>query len=333
MRQRESFFLWSKNTICTLFCTLFDGEQGYGLESSGLAGSKGSGWSSPVASLRLRGSTFYIQFYQGGKQRRVNTDTDVLQIAKEKLRAFESAQARGDALPLATRTPIADIVTAYVEHIRLVKTGKSAQTDIYYLRDTFGPICDALKVTSRKISPLARKRPPKPGQDRRCKAPVIEYLDQMGTGIANQKKHLAAIRHFFDIAVTRHAVILNPAASVRGQRYQVVEGKTPMIGIDQARQLLESIEVRHVTGLRDRAIIATLIYTAARVSAVAKLDRSHFYDAGDQWYFRLFEKGGKSREIPVRHDLRGYVLDYLMAAGIFDDSGDAPLFRAAIARS
>lgn len=62
-------------------------------------------------------------------------------------------------LLMPTRTPIADVVTAYVNHIRTVKTPKSAQTDIYYLRDAFGPICSALEITSRKPS-LATKKPP-----------------------------------------------------------------------------------------------------------------------------------------------------------------------------
>lgn len=44
------------------------------------------------------------------------------QIAEEKLRQFESARMRGDDFPLPTRMPIADTVTAYVEHIRAVKT-------------------------------------------------------------------------------------------------------------------------------------------------------------------------------------------------------------------
>jgi integrase len=35
-------------------------------------------------------------------------------------------------------------------------------------------ICEALQVTSRKLSPLAKKRPPKEGQDRRRRALVIE---------------------------------------------------------------------------------------------------------------------------------------------------------------
>jgi len=109
-----------------------------------------------------------------GRARRVSTGTEFLQIAKEKLRQFESAQARGEASVLPTKTPIAEVIAAYVEHIRSAKTPKSAQTDIYYLRDVFGPITAGLKVTSRKLSAKSKKRPPKPGQDRRRRAPVIE---------------------------------------------------------------------------------------------------------------------------------------------------------------
>ena len=36
---------------------------------------------------------------------------------------------------------------------------------------------------------------------------------------------------------------------------------------------------------------------------ISKPRRSSFYDAGDQWMLHFDEKGGKSREIPVRHDL------------------------------
>jgi integrase len=127
-----------------------------------------------MASLRKRGSCFYLSYYVGGREIRKSLDTDNLQIAKERLRQFESAQLRGDNIPLPTRTPIADVVTAYVSHIRTVKTPKSAQTDIYYLRDAFGPICPALQITSRKPSLAAKKRPPKDGQDRRRRALVIE---------------------------------------------------------------------------------------------------------------------------------------------------------------
>src|SRR3954469_7997876 len=79
-----------------------------------------------MASLVQRGDVHYIQFRLSGKLRRISTQTDSLQIAKEKLRQFESSQMRGDLNPLPTKTPIADVVNAYVEQIRTVKTAKSA---------------------------------------------------------------------------------------------------------------------------------------------------------------------------------------------------------------
>ena len=162
------------------------------------------------------------------------------------------------------------------------------------------------------------------------------YLDGLrneNTSIATRKQHLAAIRHFFDSLVTRHAVVLNPALSVRGERYQVVEGKTPEIRVEGARTLLASIKTSTVVGLRDRAILAILIYTAARAGAVASLRRGSFYDAGDQWMLHFEEKGGKSREIPVRHDLEQMLFGYMDAAGLRDAGNDTPLFRTALRRT
>ena len=141
------------------------------------------------------------------------------------------------------------------------------------------------------------------------------------------------MRHFFDGLVVRHAIILNPALSVRGERYQVVEGKTPEITVAQARTLLKSLDTSRPVGLRDRAIIAILIYTAARAGAIAKLRRSSFYDTGDQWMLHFDEKGGKSREIPVRHDLAKILFEYIEAAGLENVGKDTPLLRSAIRKT
>ena len=161
---------------------------------------------------------------------------------------------------------------------------------------------------------------------------VGQYLDGLrkeNTSVATRKQHLAALRHFFDNLVIRHAMILNPALSVRGERYEVVEGKTPEITVAGARQLLVSLDITTVVGLRDRAIIAILIYTASRAGAVATLRRGSFYHAGDQSMLHFEEKGGKSREIPVRHDLEQMLFEYLDAAGLRHARKDTPLFRTA----
>ena len=136
--------------------------------------------------------------------------------------------------------------------------------------------------------------------------------DQRGGSAAKRSQHLSALRRFFDRLVQRHVVLLNPAASVRGINETVVEGKTPEITIDQARKVIASVgttytvkakgqqaqEVVSVVGLRDRAILATLAYTACRAGAVARLRMMDFQHDGEQYVLRFPEKGGKSREIP-----------------------------------
>ena len=84
---------------------------------------------------------------------------------------------------------------------------------------------------------------------------------------------------------------------------------------------------------QDRAIVGILIYTAARAGAVASLKRGGFYHAGDQWMLHFDEKGGKSREIPVRHDLEQMLFEYIEAARVRDATKDTPLFPTAYKRT
>ncbi len=161
---------------------------------------------------------------------------------------------------------------------------------------------------------------------------VGTYFARHTGSVPTKKQHLAALRKFFDRLVIRHVVVLNPAASVRAERYQAVEGKTPEFTVQAARHLLESVRTDSIVGLRDRAVIGTLIYTAVRVGAVARLRlRDLTYD-DSQWVLRFAEKGGKSRAIPVRHDLECFLLDYLDAAQLRSDA-HGPLFRTAAGRS
>ena len=111
-----------------------------------------------MACLKKRGTQWYAQYYLGRTQKRISLQTTSYGIAKEKLRRLESGLAQGDDNPLPSRTPIAEVLAAYVQHVRTIKTAKSAQTDIYYLREAFGPICDGLKITSRIVTEASRKR-------------------------------------------------------------------------------------------------------------------------------------------------------------------------------
>jgi integrase/recombinase XerD len=157
---------------------------------------------------------------------------------------------------------------------------------------------------------------------------VREYLTSLNCTASTKKLRLSALRHFFDVCVTRHVVLLNPALSVRGERYSQVEGRTPEISKSDCRELLKSIDRDKLMGKRDVALLSMLIYTAARVGAVAGLTVGDFYYSGSQWVLHFKEKGGKSREIPVRHDFQIVLSDYMNAADIHSEKEkDEPLFR------
>lgn len=57
------------------------------------------------------------------------------------------------------------------------------------------------------------------------------------------KQHLAALRMLFDWLVTGRVLDVNPAHAVRGPKYVVKKGKTPVLTADEARELLDSIAI------------------------------------------------------------------------------------------
>jgi len=118
---------------------------------------------------------------------------------------------------------------------------------------------------------------------------------------------------------------VNPAHSVRGPKHVVKKGRTPVLDRDEAA-LLAGIAAGALTGLRDRALIAMMIYTFARVGAVLQMNVGDYYTQGRRGWVHLHEKGGKEHEAPCHHKLEVYLDEYITAAGIAGDT-DGPLFR------
>jgi integrase/recombinase XerD len=134
--------------------------------------------------------------------------------------------------------------------------------------------------------------------------------------IPTVKQHLSAISRLFDFLVTGHVIAINPARSVTAPKYQVNQGKTPILSANEARQLLESIVTSKVAGLRDRAIIALMVYSFARVGAVLKMNVSDYFMKGKRSWIRLHEKGSKYHEMPLHHKAEQYLDEYIEAAHI-----------------
>ena len=141
------------------------------------------------------------------------------------------------------------------------------------------------------------------------------------------KQELAGIRRLFDWLTVRQVVSSSPAAAVRGPKHTVRRGTTPVLSAAECRRFLQSIPVETVGGLRDRALIATMTYSFARISAALAMNVKDVFLTDGRLWLRLHEKGGKVLEVPCHHNLETYLRDYIEVAGIAPDR-DGPLFRA-----
>jgi site-specific recombinase XerD len=140
------------------------------------------------------------------------------------------------------------------------------------------------------------------------------------------KQRLAAIRHLFDWLVTGQIVPVNPAASVRGPSHIVKNGKTPVLDAEEARSLLASIDTATPAGLRDRALIALMVYSFARIGAALGMKIEDVYTQNRRLWVRLIEKGGKRHEMPCHHNLEDYLIAYIDGTGL-RDTPKGHLFR------
>jgi integrase len=86
--------------------------------------------------------------------------------------------------------------------------------------------------------------------------------------------------------------------STKTERFSRTEGKTPALVDGEVQTLLEAVDASTHTGLRDRALLAALAYTFARIGSVVNLKVEDHYPSGKRFLVRFKEKGGKEKELP-----------------------------------
>jgi integrase/recombinase XerD len=156
---------------------------------------------------------------------------------------------------------------------------------------------------------------------------VAAYVEQLGRTHSKPtvKQHLAAIRMLFDWLVTGHIMESNPANAVRGPKHSVRKGKTSVLSAEEMHELLAAIDTTSLLGLRDRALIALMGYTFARVGAATGMKVEDFYVQKRRGWVRLYEKGGKVTELPCHHNLDQYLEEWIAGSGLGSEP-EAPLF-------
>src|SRR5215472_19057909 len=113
------------------------------------------------------------------------------------------------------------------------------------------------------------------------------------------RRKLSALSALFDYLCEHNAVAGNPVDGVKRPMANGNEGSTPALGDAQARRLLEAPSADTLKGVRDRAILATLLYHGLRREELCGLKVKDLHSRQGVMHFRVKGKREKIRFIPA----------------------------------
>lgn len=162
------------------------------------------------------------------------------------------------------------------------------------------------------------------------RAHVLAWRAQLeGRGLAGAtiRRKLAALASLFDYLLENNAVTGgNPVHGVKRPRVESNEGKTPALGDHQAKQLLDAPDTETLKGLRDRAILAILLYHGLRREEAAQLMVADIQERRGIKHLQIHGKGGKLRFLPLHPVAAERIHSYLEMSGHHLVDAKAPLF-------
>lgn len=163
------------------------------------------------------------------------------------------------------------------------------------------------------------------------KQPMLE--NGKPRAVTTVKLKLAAVRSFFRYLQAGSVLLVDPAAAVRAPKHSVTIGKTPVLEGGEAAKILDHLSMliasdpKDLIALRDRALIAMLVFTLARISAAVGMRTENVRRVSRRLEVQLVEKGGKVHVMPCHHELEDYLMAYIEAASL-ETEPLSPLFRS-----
>lgn len=144
---------------------------------------------------------------------------------------------------------------------------------------------------------------------------------------ATIRRKLAALASLFDHLLENNALAGgNPVHGVKRPKLENNnEGKTPALGDSQAKTLLDAPDPGTVKGLRDRAVLAVLLYHGLRREELVQLVVADLHDRRGIRHLRIHGKGGKVRYLPLHPVAAERIHAYLERDG---QRSTGPLFRS-----
>lgn len=162
------------------------------------------------------------------------------------------------------------------------------------------------------------------------RAHVIAWRETLekerGLADSTIRRKLSALSSLFDYLCECNAVPDNPVDGVKRPKANLHEGKTPALSRAQARMLLDAPAPDTLKGLRDRALLAVLLFHGLRRDEVARLQVRDRASRQGVPHFRVQGKGKKERFVAINPEAARCIAAYLDMAGHGEDL-PGPLFR------
>lgn len=283
-----------------------------------------------MASLTKRGKVYYVRYWVAKKQRTVCLHTKSYAVAKEKVREIESSMARGADPPLPSKTPISKVMSAYIVAMHATKTKNTVKSELYYLRDIFGPVCPELEP--ERQTPM--RRPKRKGAQPRLYIEarwfenistsqiagfILERVQARGLSPKTCNHYRGILSRVFSWAMSQYGIKMpgdaNPAAKVERFRERVKPIR--FLSLAQIEEQLKTLEANPVL----QTMVAVYIYAGLRREEALWLTREDIkLESGKYGIIRVQSKtvGSESwvpktkvnRIVPVSSALRKYIDRY-----------------------
>jgi site-specific recombinase XerD len=154
-----------------------------------------------------------------------------------------------------------------------------------------------------------------------------DALLQRGMSNSSVCRKMTVFRSFFSYLQTYGYTGINPAHSDFVKAPSVPrDGKTVGLSPDECRRLLDAPSKDHRKGIRDRAIMSILAYSACRVGELVRLRVGDYKITSGHKVLEIRGKGGKERRVPL-HPEAFERLDAWLAA-----ADSRPFFPNALSR-
>ena len=154
-----------------------------------------------------------------------------------------------------------------------------------------------------------------------------DTMKQSGLANATIRRKMTAIRALYSYLQVYGYVGANPAHGKFVKAPSVPrDGKTVGLSAAACRLLLDAPDDKIPMGVRDRAILAVLAYSACRVDELVTLAVKDYRTNGEHRVLSIYGKGGKERLVPLHIEAVERLNDWIAVGKIAEDRQGA-LFR------